>query len=68
MLVFLMDEQIVPAQPVCQTCLMATAGGGPRWQSGRLRCGTALPKLSASQLDLYQCSMGFQATYVEDEG
>ncbi|MBD2104632.1 hypothetical protein [Leptolyngbya sp. FACHB-261] len=65
MLVFLMNEQLVPSHQVCQTCLLANVNGSPRWQGGTLRCGRALPKLVASQPDLYQCPMGFQLTNVD---
>ncbi len=65
MLVFVMNEQLVPPQQVCQTCLLADRTGNARWQAGTLRCGQALPKASHQQPALYQCPMGFQVASID---
>lgn len=65
MLVILMDNQIIPPQTVCQTCLMADQSGQPRWRGGQLRCGHAVRKMVAEQPEQFECAMGFRVANIE---
>ena len=65
MLVILMDEQVLPPQVVCQTCLLADHSGQPRWRGGQLRCGHAIDKLGEKQPDQYECQMGFRIANIK---
>lgn len=65
MLVILIDNQLIPPQKVCQTCLLADQSGQPRWQRGQLRCGHAVHKLTEQLPDQYECEMGFRIANVE---
>lgn len=65
MLVILMDNQLLPPQTVCQSCLMADQMGQPRWRQGQLRCGRALHKLTDNQPDQYECQMGFRIANID---
>lgn len=65
MLVILMDDQLIPPQLVCQTCLLADQSGQPRWQRGRLCCGQSIPVLSEQQPQQYQCAMGFRVAKID---
>ncbi|MGL5509228.1 MAG: hypothetical protein ACRDB1_06390 [Microcoleaceae cyanobacterium] len=60
MLVMFIENQLITPHQVCQTCLMADQGGEPRWQSGQLRCGHRLPKISEEQPEQFECQMGFK--------
>lgn len=65
MLVVLMNEQVLSPEHVCQSCLMATQHGQPRWVGGRLRCGRSLHKQTTNQPDQYECQMGFRIANIE---
>jgi hypothetical protein len=65
MLVILMDDQLIPPQKVCQSCLMADQSGQPRWNGGQLRCGHAVHKLSEQQPEQFECAMGFRIANIE---
>ena len=65
MLAILTDNQIFTAKQICQTCLMASQSGEPRWQNGQLRCGHAIGKQAADQPDQYECQMGFRIANIE---
>lgn len=65
MLVVLMDEQMLSPERVCQSCLMATQQGQPRWSGGQLRCGRSLRKQAETQPDQYECQMGFRIANIE---
>ncbi|MBF2075924.1 MAG: hypothetical protein IGS50_19490 [Synechococcales cyanobacterium C42_A2020_086] len=65
MLVILMENQILPPQQVCQSCLMADQSGQPRWHQGQLRCGRALRKGTIDQPEQYECQMGFRIAHIE---
>ncbi|MGJ3246441.1 MAG: hypothetical protein ACFE0I_10245 [Elainellaceae cyanobacterium] len=65
MLVILMNDQILPPQQVCYSCLMADQSGQPRWDRGRLRCGRALLKAADSQPAQFECQMGFRVANIE---
>lgn len=65
MLVILMDDQILAPQHVCQSCLLASSSGQPRWRGGQLRCGRTIRKLTEQQPDQYQCMMGFRIANIE---
>lgn len=65
MLVMLMDNQLIPPQKVCQTCLLADQTGQPRWRGGRLCCGHAIRKPTAQHPDQYECEMGFRVANIE---
>ncbi|HIK38113.1 MAG: hypothetical protein NZ901_09060 [Geminocystis sp.] len=60
MFVILQKEGILSAESVCKNCLWATQNGSPRWQSGKLSCLECVGKSESSQLELYQCQMGFR--------
>lgn len=65
MLVVLMDDQLFPPATVCQNCLMADQSGQPRWRSGRLCCGHAVPKLGEQQPEQFECTMGFRIANIK---
>ncbi|NJL37648.1 MAG: hypothetical protein HC899_13575 [Leptolyngbyaceae cyanobacterium SM1_4_3] len=65
MLVILMENQLLAPHQVCQTCLMASQGGQPRWQQGQLLCGRSLSKLTDKQPDQFECQMGFRIANIE---
>ncbi len=65
MLVIVMDNQLLPPQRVCQSCLFANQQGQPRWQGGRLCCGQAVHKPSNELPDQYDCQMGFRIANIE---
>jgi len=65
MLVVLMENQLLSASTVCQSCLMADQHGQPRWHHGELRCGRLLAKLSDAQPEQYECQMGFRIANIE---
>ena len=61
----LMENQLVAPQQVCQGCLLAAQSGQPRWKGGQLCCGHRVPKLVHTQLDQYECQMGFRIASIE---
>jgi hypothetical protein len=65
MLVIMMDNQLLPPEQVCQTCLLADQSGQPRWRQGQLRCGRAIHKLTEAQPEQYECQMGFRIANIE---
>jgi hypothetical protein len=65
MLVILMDNQLIAPEQVCQTCLLASQNGQPRWSNGQLRCGHAIRKLIEQQPAQYECEMGFRVANIE---
>lgn len=65
MLVVLMENQLLPPEQICQTCLLADQSGQPRWRRGELRCGRALQKASETQPEQYECQMGFRIAHIE---
>ncbi|HEY9752438.1 MAG TPA: hypothetical protein V6C46_05780 [Coleofasciculaceae cyanobacterium] len=65
MLVILMDNQLIAPEQICQTCLLASQAGQPRWSNGQLRCGHAIQKLAKQQPDQYECEMGFRVANIE---
>lgn len=65
MLVILMDNQLIPPENVCQSCLLANQSGQPRWSGGRLRCGRAVRKLSEQDPEQFECQMGFRIANIE---
>lgn len=65
MLVMLMDNQVITPQTVCQSCLLADRSGQPRWRSGHLCCGQAVPKLTEQQTEQYECLMGFRIANIQ---
>jgi hypothetical protein len=60
MLVIVLDDNLIPPQTVCETCLMADQQGRPRWNGEKLRCGKALGKPTEQQPAAFQCVMGFR--------
>ncbi|MEM8675186.1 MAG: hypothetical protein AAGF83_15130 [Cyanobacteria bacterium P01_G01_bin.67] len=64
MVVMIADEQILPAQQVCQNCLMSDHHGLPRWYGSKLGCGKIIPQAASRQAKIYQCQMGFNITQV----
>lgn len=65
MLVILTEEQILSANQVCQSCLLADSKGQPRWRQGKLGCGHAVRKLTPHQPEQYECEMGFRIANLE---
>jgi hypothetical protein len=65
MLVVLMENQLLAPEQVCQTCLLASQSGQPRWNQGQLYCGRALQKSTAEQPDQYECQMGFRIANIQ---
>jgi len=65
MLVMLMDNQILSSEKICQSCLLATDNGQPRWGEGKLRCGQPISKCTEQQPDQYECVMGFRVANIE---
>ena len=65
MLAILTDNQIFSAKQVCQTCLMASQSGEPRWHNGQLCCGHAIGKQATHQPAQYECQMGFRIANIE---
>ena len=64
MLVIITDEQLLSPKQVCQTCLMASRGGLPRWHQGTLKCGHSINKSSEKQATVYECQMGFRVANI----
>ena len=64
MVVMIADEQILPAQKVCQSCLMSDHHGLPRWHGSQLGCGKIVPQTTSRQAKIYRCQMGFKVTQV----
>jgi hypothetical protein len=67
MLAIFTGDRILSPRLVCQNCLLANHQGLPRWQQGKLGCGSRLnlsPYLSPS--DAYQCPMGFYVAEVAE--
>lgn len=65
MLVIITDEQLLSPKQVCQTCLMASRGGLPRWQQGKLNCARAvIDNSSENQAAVYECQMGFRVAHI----
>jgi hypothetical protein len=63
MLVVIIKNQIIRPQQVCQACLLADRDGQPRWKQGKLYCGRVVRNLnycSETQLNAYECQMGFR--------
>ncbi len=65
MLVILQKERILSTDNVCQSCLMASQAGTPRWHQGTLKCGHCLDKSSANEVTVYECQMGFRLANIE---
>lgn len=65
MLVILTQEQILLPQQVCQSCLLADAGGRPRWRQGKLCCGSSIGKLTEQHPEQYECMMGFRVIEID---
>lgn len=65
MLVIVMNGQLLSPHQVCQSCLLASQAGQPRWDQGRLRCGQAIHKLNDQQPDQYECQMGFRIANIQ---
>ena len=65
MLVIITDEQLLSPEQVCQTCLMATRNGLPRWQQGKLNCGRTIAERSnKNRATVYECQMGFRVAMI----
>ncbi len=65
MLVILRNEQVLSTDNVCHDCLLASQGGTPRWNHGKLGCGHCLGKSKSNQLTMYECQMGFRLANIE---
>lgn len=60
MLVIVMNERLLSPQQVCQSCLLASQTGQPRWNRGQLLCGQVIYRSDGQQAEQYQCQMGFR--------
>ncbi|WP_413171229.1 hypothetical protein [Anabaena azotica] len=65
MLVMLMDDQIFAPEQVCQSCVLASNSGQPRWDGGQLRCGQAIRKFAEQRSEQYECVMGFRIAHIK---
>ncbi|NET01114.1 MAG: hypothetical protein F6K62_02650 [Sphaerospermopsis sp. SIO1G2] len=65
MLVILTDDQIFAPEQVCQSCLLASESGQPRWQGGKLCCGEAVRQCTKHQPEQYKCVMGFRIANIQ---
>nr|WP_238718293.1 hypothetical protein [Petrachloros mirabilis] len=54
----------MPPQSVCQSCLLASQAGEPRWDHGQLSCGQLLEDNDGSAHQ-YRCQMGFRIADVQ---
>lgn len=63
MLVVLLNDQVLPSESVCASCLMASQTGEPRLEEGKLGCARRLE--SSTDLTQYQCQMGFRLANIE---
>jgi hypothetical protein len=61
MLVVFTGDRILSPRLVCHNCLLANHQGLPRWQQGKLGCGSRINLLPSHA---YQCPMGFQVAEV----
>ncbi|MDJ0675145.1 MAG: hypothetical protein QNJ36_07175 [Calothrix sp. MO_167.B42] len=66
MLVILMDNQILPPDQVCQSCLLADQTGQPRWRRGKLGCGQAVKPVTEQQSEQFECVMGFRVAQIAE--
>lgn len=66
MLIILTDEQILSTQQVCSSCLLATHQGQPRWDKGRLGCGSPVRLSDTYQPALFECKMGFKLAELDE--
>jgi hypothetical protein len=44
--------------------LMSDQSGLPRWRDSKLGCGKIPPRQTSQQIQVYQCQMGFNVTWV----
>lgn len=65
MLVILQEGKILSTTTVCQQCLWANQTGKPRWQNGKLECGSCLTKHKSHRAKIYECQMGFHLANIE---
>ena len=65
MLVILENEQLLPIEIICHNCLLANQNGTPRWQEGKLGCGSCLGKSTNNLPTMYKCQMGFRLANIE---
>jgi hypothetical protein len=65
MLVILIEDQIIPPEQVCQSCVLADQSGQPRWRGNKLYCGQAISRLSQQQPEQYECQMGFRIVNIK---
>ena len=64
MIVMIGDRQLLSPQQVCQGCLMSDKSGLPRWQNEKLRCGKVRKPKTSGQVEVYECQMGFNVTWI----
>ena len=67
MIVMMLEQQLLSAKQVCQSCLMADKSGLPRWRGDKLGCGKAMTKSAPDQATIYRCQMGFDVTHVDHQ-
>lgn len=67
MFVLLTDQRALASDVVCQSCLMANQEGQPRWQEGKLLCGSRVQGLDPQSATLYECQMGFRLTRIHSD-
>jgi hypothetical protein len=65
MLVILMDDQIFAPEQVCQSCVLASNSGEPRWHGGQLVCGQAIRKFAEQRSEQYESVMGFRIAHIK---
>ncbi len=64
MLVIVTEDQLLPPQLVCQSCVLADRSGHPRWHQGKLNCGRLLQVTPEDHPPQYRCQMGFRVTNI----
>jgi hypothetical protein len=64
MIVMIADQQILSPQQVCQNCLLSDQSGLPRWRDSKLGCSKTPLRQTSKQIQVYQCQMGFNVTWV----
>ncbi|MCS7030561.1 MAG: hypothetical protein NZL92_03375 [Gloeomargarita sp. SKYG116] len=56
----ILSDQVLEPEVVCQSCLLASQMGTPRWSGGRLGCGHPAQRGEAQEPLAFECAMGFR--------
>ncbi len=66
MLVMLTQNQVLQPSQVCQSCVLASQSGQPRWEQGKLGCGESVAWGLESGCPKFRCQMGFYLAQIND--